>query len=244
MIFQKQNLRLPKVVRPCPIVESICEVRFEPLVPPDAVFGVSYAILSAMVGKPTQLPILTLPPEIREKDLNLRFQPHYKFESLGYVMQLGPRVASVAASMPYPGWGEFSSAVKARIQALVKAGVVGAIKRFGLRYINFIEGDVFGKIDLEMRINGQDIAARETSLTLIIDHHYSHIVRIRKDVNVTVAQKKPMFGSVIDIDSFVADPSGGFAAFDTFFETAHTDEKTLFFGMLKQDFLATLNPEY
>lgn len=243
VIFRKEGLKLPKEISPCPIVEAICEVRFEPTVHPDAVFGACYAKLSPLIGPPTNLPILGLPPEIREGDPNLRFQPHYKFTREGYTFQLGPRVLALSVARPYPGWQNFSAKVKTAVKALNETSVIADVKRFGLRYIDYFEGNVFDLIDVEIQVNSQALAARETALSLVTDHRYSHVVRIRKDVTVGVANKT-LQGSVIDVDSFAPDPKGGLSSFDQFLEEAHEDEKTIFFGMLKPEFLATLHPNY
>jgi hypothetical protein len=53
--------------------------------------------------------------------------------------------------------------VKGAIEALKLAGVADKVIRFGLRYISFIDGDVFDKIDVELRVNSKSVSARETS---------------------------------------------------------------------------------
>jgi len=245
VIFQKEGLQLPKEVFPCPIVETVCEVRFEPHIPLDAVFGAAYAKLAPIVGNALRLPVLMLPPEVREHDPNLRFQPHYRFKKDNYSIQLGPRMFSVTSRTPYPGWPRFSEMVKAPIEALKNAGVIGSVVRLGLRYINFIDGNVFDKIDVELRVNSTPVSAKETSLALVVEHRYTHLVRIRKDVMVkTGPENKSQFGSVIDIDSFITNPQNGLNSFGQFLQDAHDDEKMIFFGMLKTEFLRKLNPKY
>lgn len=245
MIFRKENLTLPKQLTVCPIVDASCELRFASLLPDDAVFGASFAKLSDLVGKAEALPILAIPPEIRGTDPNLRFQPHYKFQKDGFTVQLGPRVFAIGVNEPYPGWYKFSAGIKIRMEALKDSGVIGSVSRFGLRYINYVEGDVFDKVDFDLKVNGNKMVGKEMSVSLIVEGRYSHMVRVRKDVNVRVNASNPRkFGSVIDIDTFVKEPIEGLGSFDRFLEEAHHDEKSVFFGMLKPEYLATLKPTY
>jgi uncharacterized protein (TIGR04255 family) len=64
--------------------------------------------------------------------------------------------------------------------------------------------------------------------------------------DMMLAEQKRI-GSILDIDSFVVGPDAaeGFeAALAGFLENAHSAEKQLFFGLLKEEFLKTLNPTY
>jgi uncharacterized protein (TIGR04255 family) len=245
VFIQKENLSIPREITPCPIIEATCELRFEPTVPADAVYGSAFIELSKIAGKGLRLPILDLPPELRETDPNLRFQPHYRFTADGYYVGLGPRAISVQLNGRYPGWGRFSRMVKSPIEALSASGVISSVGRIGLRYISFIEGDVFAKTDVEVRINDRSVSARETSVSMVIEHRFQHLIRIRKDVTVRASfDKQARYGSVVDIDTFTVNPKAGMKSFDDFLHEAHIDEKLIFFGMLKPDFLRTLNPKY
>ena len=50
-------MKLPVTISPCPIVEAVAEVRFETLVPEDAIFGLVYQTLKTDFPKVETLPV-------------------------------------------------------------------------------------------------------------------------------------------------------------------------------------------
>lgn len=242
MILKKTKLVPPVLIEPCPIVEAVCEIRFEPIVPEETVFGRAYSRIHTHVGNPVPTPLAGLTGQL-PKDPALTFQPHYRFESSDYLIQLGPRVFSVVTKGAYPGWEKFSAKVKDTMHAFFSAGVLNEISRFGLRYINFFDGhDIYKNIDLEIKFEGVAIDGRETALSTILSEGLNHHIQIRKD-NFMVA-RPDVKGSIVDIDSFAIPPKATLADFDELLELAHLEEKQIFFGLLKPEFLAQFKPQF
>ncbi|MCE2887858.1 MAG: TIGR04255 family protein, partial [Pseudanabaena sp.] len=69
---------IPKKITPCPILQAVVELRFETVLPSDAVFGILYSLLSSQYNTFEKLPILQIPEILRSQDPNLRYQPAYK----------------------------------------------------------------------------------------------------------------------------------------------------------------------
>ena len=69
-------------------------------------------------------------------------------------------------------------------------------------------------------------------------------------VNLQVANKTFVsdfteIGSIIDIDTFIENENLTIPDIkSSFLERSHFEQKKLFFGILKKEFLASLNPEY
>ena len=97
---------LPKGIDPCPIKEAIIEIRFESVLPPDAVFGVVYNELKDIYKTPEPLPIMQLPASVRDQDKNLHFQPYYRIKRDNFLLQIGPQMLSLAVTA-YSTWVEF-----------------------------------------------------------------------------------------------------------------------------------------
>ncbi len=137
-------MKLPTNIDPAPLIEAVMDVRFEPLIPPAAVFGFVYGLISDRYGEPSALPILQLPEEMRDRDPNLQFQPLYRMENKPFLLQLGPRILNVAAvDKGYPGWSLFREEVLRLFDILAQKGVIGSITRVGMRYINYFSSNVF-----------------------------------------------------------------------------------------------------
>ena len=103
---------IPTKITPCPIVEAIAELRFVTNLPDDAVFGVIYNKFHDEFEGPEKLPVLQLPEAIRSQDPKLKYSPHYKFNKGDYIMQVGPKVFSLANVNDYVAWDRFSEKIK------------------------------------------------------------------------------------------------------------------------------------
>jgi uncharacterized protein (TIGR04255 family) len=69
-------------------------------------------------------------------------------------------------------------------------------------------------------------------------------LQVANKANVLVGEKQKV-GSIIDIDTSISDFSVDiFSMSPELVDAAHSEEKQLFFSLLKEDFLESLNPEY
>ncbi|MDZ7758957.1 MAG: TIGR04255 family protein [Desulfovermiculus sp.] len=69
-------MKIPKRIDPCPIVEALYEIRFEPNYPSDAIFGLIYKAMKQEFDSFEKLPILELPETIRSTDDVLEYKPY------------------------------------------------------------------------------------------------------------------------------------------------------------------------
>ena len=160
---------IPTKITPCPIVEAIAELRFVTNLPDDAVFGVIYNKFHNEFGKPDKLPVLQLPEAIRSQDQNLIYTPHYKFHEDAYIMQVGPKVLSLANIKEYVGWDTFSDKIKETFEKLSDLEIVDRIERFGLRYINlFADINIYEKSMLQIQLEDKNLSKNDNNLTIVM----------------------------------------------------------------------------
>jgi len=239
-------MKLPLVIDPCPIVEVTVEIRFETQVPEDAIFGVIYQALKKDFPKASALPMASLPAKVRQSDPNLVQQPLHKLEGDGLIVLVGARSASVGMRGKYPGWAALSERFRTTLARIAGTGIIAKPVRFGLRYINFFQGDVFPKLTFSAAIGEQAVKGEGTFFKTVLSVEKCRLIlQIGKDLALVTEPGKT--GSVIDIDSFVEAPKvdvGLDAALSAFLENAHLAEKEIFFTLLKPDFLSTLKPTY
>jgi uncharacterized protein (TIGR04255 family) len=238
------RMKLPKTISPCPIKEAVAEVRFESNVPPDAVFGITYQALKKNFTKVQHLPIVALPPNVRNASKDLAFQPHYRLLSENLVVLVGPKVISVGMRGEYPGWSVLSPRIKETFLQLHQTGIVARTVRLGLRYINFFTFDIYPNLLLKITVNDSSLGGEGTFFkTVLTGGSCKSILNIGK--GVALVNKPGQTGSIIDIDSYTTDASGDFVStLERFLEDAHQTEKELFFKLLKPEFLNTLKPVY
>jgi uncharacterized protein (TIGR04255 family) len=240
-------MKVPQKISPCPIVEALVELRFEPLLPEAAIFGVVFNAVKKEYPEAQALDILNLPLEIRNHDPNLTYKPTHKMQNGDNILQVGPRVITFSRVNKYNGWDTFSSDIKAITEKLIQLEIVKSLQGFSLRYINKFDFDIWDKLDLKVLLGGESLKSLLTHVRADIqDDEFVHLVQVANNVNVSVGgQKQTGKSSIIDITTALI---GDMNAFDKraneILEAAHTKEKNLYFRLLTDEYINELNPEY
>ena len=237
---------IPTKITPCPIVDAIAELRFVTNLPDDAVFGVIYNKFHNEFEETEKLPVLQLPEAFRSQDPNLIYTPHYKLHKGDYIMQVGPKVFSLANVKEYVGWDTFSDKIKETFEKLSELGIVDSIERFGLRYINlFADINIYEKSMLQIQLEGKNLFKNDNNLTIVMKtgDFASKLVMVNNAQVKLQIPEKTTKGSIIDIDVSL-ERKIKFENINELIENAHKEEKKLFFSLLNPAFLKTYNPEY
>lgn len=235
--------KLPCSINPCPIIEAIFEIRFESSLPDDAIFGIVYNQFKDEFQQVEQLPVLQLPAAIRTQDPNLKFTPYYKIKKDDFIIQIGPRVFSFANLKDYCGWNKFSKKIYDTYNKLSELKLINKHYRTALRYINVFPGiNIFSKSNLKILLNDDLFNNHKLNLSLEIPYeHGASNLKLINHAEVAI-ENQVIKGSIIDIDTNVEIDK--FDNFQDAIECAHRAEKTLFFDLLGNEFLSSLNPVY
>lgn len=244
------NVRLPKKISPSPIAESVFEIRFESDIPDTAFAGIYLPIIKKYFdGNETdELPILQLPSLIRKTDPTLKYQPYYRLNKNGLCMAFGPNSISFNCLEPYQGWATWSSFFLDILNDIgnMRVFINTSISRLGLRYIDQFSNNIFDNIKLDCSIKDNDFITNNTQIRTEFKE---------KDVNVVlqifngIPLDNGTIGSIYDIDCLL---NYNMKLLDfiksnklsSILEDLHIINKKYFFGMLKEDFLASLKPEW
>lgn len=234
---------LPKKISPCPIIEAIFEMRFDSNLPDDAIFGVIYSKFRDEYSKVEQLPILQLPQVVRAQDPNLVYAPHYRLRNGNTIVQIGPKIFSLANVGEYIGWDSFSELIQNTYRKVEETSVVSYLNRVALRYINIFDGiNILDGANFKASIGGQNLSRERINFSAEITSEQSvSQLKIINSAEAVVSGKK-VNGSIIDIDSAV--DIHNFDTFTSAIEYSHNEEKKLFYKVLGEEFTKTLNPEY
>ena len=240
-------MKIPIKIDPCPIAEAIIEVRFEANVPPNAVFGILYKSFQSEFSDFTSLPILQLPEDIRSSDPQLKYKPYYKASKGNFHIQIGPDVVSYSNSKTYAGWNVFSKKVIDMVEKFSQSEIVKSINRVGVRYINFFKDiDIYDSIKLSINLNNNPFETKQSVLrsTLQTGDFLTNLNIANKAV-ISGSENKINNGSIIDIDTFIVNTNKlTLSDLPTLIEKGHSEEKQLFFKLLTEDFIKSLNPQY
>lgn len=235
--------KLPNKISPCPIIEAVFEIRFESDLPDDAIFGVIYSVFREKYRKVEQLPILQLPQIVRTQDPNLIYAPHYRLSKENSVIQIGPKIFSLANVGEYMGWDSFFKLIEETYSKVENTGVISSLNRIALRYINiFQEINILDKADFCASIGGKSLSDEKINFSaeILAEKSVSQI-KIINSAEAVISGKK-VTGSIIDIDSSVNLKE--FDDFSSAVQYSHMEEKKLFYKVLGEQFTRTLNPEY
>jgi uncharacterized protein (TIGR04255 family) len=238
--------RLPIRIDPCPIVEAVLELRFITSESWLTLPGLLFAHIRERYPEQKNLPLADFPPEMRRLEPAFIYQPLVQFLSRDFLIQFGPRVVSlVTKPNQYPGWTAFAEEMRWLLDRLQTLAFISEGERLGVRYINFFESDIFGNLLLEVNTQGKRIAGAELSIvTVLARSPLTARLQVANSAIVGTGNDAKR-GSVLDLDVWL-----GPLDFDLFhnglekFAAAHHFEKQVFFGLLKPEFLTSLNPVY
>ena len=238
---------LPKQIKPCPINQAVVEIRFNSSLPSDAIFGVVFNKLKDSYKNAERLPILQLPEAVRNQDPNLLFQPHYKLLKDYYAIQVGPKVLSLAITdQKYSTWESYYAEIQNVFENIKEVGFISEVIRVGLRYINFFTEDIWKNINISVKIINDETSPEEMFVRTVLKKD-EYKINLQTGNQLRLEENNQVVGraSVIDIDTFIeAEKIEFFENMDSILEKSHSIEKSIFFGLLKDDFLKSLNPEY
>ncbi len=238
--------RLPLRIDPCPIVEAVLEVRFITSESWRTLPGLLFTRIRERYPEQKELPLAQFPDEIRRGEPAFTYQPLVQFLSRHFLIQFGPRVVSlVTKPNQYPGWAALEKEMTWLLGQLKEIGFVSEGERLGVRYINFFGFDIFEKLLLELITGGKTHAGAELSIATVLP--LAPLTARLQVANSAILGTGDgvRHGSVIDVDVWL-----GSLDFELFqnglekFREAHQLEKQIFFGLLRSDFLTTLNPVY
>lgn len=240
------SIQLPVSIEKCPIIDALIELRFETKVNPSAVFGMIYNVLmDKYPGDITNLPILQLPEAVRNSDPTLKYKPLYRIVNKEVIIQIGPDVISISSVIPYIGWDRFKGHVFEIVQLVSKTNIINRVSRLGHRYINFFESNISDQITMSFEMTEGYHIENIQITTQVKDGDYDNTIQFSNSAMLNVNLPSQKSGSIIDIDTF-KEYNGNLFLENVVseIENAHKSEKTLFFSLLKPNFIQSLNPHY
>lgn len=237
--------RLPVRINPCPVVEAIFEIRFNSTVPWINMPGMLFAKIKDRYPLQKQLPLAQVPEELRRAP-HLANLPLVQYMSDKFLVQTGPRIVGLATKAnEYPGWSAIATELQWLIDRMKEAEIVSEIERIGVRYIDFFKGDLFDHLLLSVRVQDKVLGGHDCNFATVLRDDKLTVRLSVANSAIVEFNGVPQTGSVLDVDAwFGALDSDVFENGLLRFEEAHKKIKELFFGLLKPDFLATLNPVY
>ena len=241
----EQSETLPEFISPCPLIDAIFSVWFETNLPPEVVFGVVYQEFSKDFSAITTLPSAFVQPEFLKANPALSHQPTHRLDGNDLTLLVGSDNFAVGMRGQYPGWAKLKPSFLGVFNRFDALGISKRLERFGLRYINFFDSDILSRLNLQYSIKGQSLGDTQTFFRTVLGRR-KYRLSLQVMNGVTLPSLPGQLGSLIDIDTFLNKPDTRNRAqsVEEFLNGAHDEEKKLFFDLLTDELLKSLNPVY
>jgi uncharacterized protein (TIGR04255 family) len=163
-------------------------------------------------------------------------------------IRLADRLLVFNSLEKYPGWKAYFHCISDVLKMLFEKGLVKSISRIGLRYISEYPGMSVLEVMKERPVLSlpQGVGQNITYRTEIRNEDYTIVLNVADRVTKQGVILPESFFSLIDIDVFkeFAHPLPDVETVLSVTDHLHKIEKEVFFGILKEDYIQSLNPEY
>lgn len=250
------KMPLPRKITPERIRDAIVQLYFETEIPFEPLIGYFYAFLSEAGFSYTNRPVrpkhfLQQGTQALPNTFDIALVPQYFFSNEIIRFQVSDGSLVFNCTDTYPGWRLYFEQIQSVIGLLLEKQVVGSFKRVGLRYISeFPNIDILEQTNFTVELSGLNETITSGNFRVEwTKAQYRFIVNLATKFPiqplVVEVEGKASFTSLIDIDVI----QEGFSTNETevlfpIIDGIHQQQKEQFFGLLKPDFLESLNPEY
>jgi uncharacterized protein (TIGR04255 family) len=246
--------RIPRRLKKEPLLEAVWELRFQSGTDTveNLLSGIIYDKMIGSFGTPVRLAAADMPLAARIHQSILNYTPMFRFDGKGekaaLSLQVAPRAITVNCRKPYLGWEKFKSEIMLLADVVWKTGLITAIERFSLKYIDLVPAagpDYTTPLEGKLNLGGHNLGCSPLQLTSqLSEGDFVHVITLlapaRVQVGVTTAE-----GLLVDIDTILPAGSERFwDRFESLLDQAHGFNHALFFGILKPEIIEQLEPEF
>lgn len=147
----------------------------------------------------------------------------------------------------YKGWEVYQANIQQYIAPIFESSLIKKIHQIGLRYIsNFDDVSIYEHINASINLNFVTSNQRGRSMfEFSINNNIVILNLISGEAITNTTTNTPSLGSIIDIDVIQKPVAlNTFDELENVINNIHEVEKSVFFSLIKDSFLSTLNPIY
>jgi len=242
--------KLPTKLEKQTVLDSISEIIFKEARDIEVLFSDIYILLKNDGWEFEKLPVMDIPENIRKGNSSFDKTPHYVFTSNGKRVFIGPRVMAFSydASKSYNGWSNYRKELSAFYDLLTKSNDETNIDQVSLNFIDFFKNhNIYDHITLSVDDNALEsiYPGADKGKTYITELDVDDLnirIKIENDMSLSIkGSDSEIEGSMIDIEvSKIIKEEDILDVYDEM----HKHSKNIFFTLLSDTFIKTLNPTY
>jgi len=188
---------------------------------------------------------------VRDGQMEFQLGPQHFFYNDDVTIRLDPSASLTFNCIGgYIGWDAYQLIMHQVISSLFERGLATRFVRIGLRYVNdFFEMDIQKALKVNLNVEiGEGGKEMLTSYRRLWQDDTGRLINLMVGNELTESPDSPgtiLLKAVIDID--VINQGIAYDTIETVMEaveTSHTKEKEIFYGLMNQEFLDSLKPEY
>lgn len=234
---------LPKELTPNPLLISAVEIRFSSKIDENSLLT---KILSSFSIELPKFSTGKIPKEIKIKEEQFKYAADYILSNDTYSLSFSNNVMLFEIVGEYPFWNNYYEFIKKQINIFFALDIIDKIERIGVRYASLLDSNenlsVVIKHNSLLSLDGYD----ENIVLFRVDlkkNNYNFHIQIIKNAKAD-SQKISKIGLFVDIDASYTSTILPNDDILRIINELHQEEKSIFFSMLKPDFLTSLNPKY
>lgn len=247
-----QNSLPDRLKRPT-VEEAIFEVRFVPQT--QSVVGLLPGILFTKLGtrytKHEAQALATLPPEFRANNPELKYAQQVRLSAEdNSSLFVGDWVAGASSTAPYLGWLNLKQRIVELVEVLQESRLIRSVERVSFKYVNIVPLPLARQMDaLKLAVRIADETPPPAGFRLRAENNsgdYRRIFEFMTGVATTRPNGEHREGLLVSLDAIMLLPAGGGVEVVTeaVVEAVHLEAKRMFFGVITDETLAELAPEY
>jgi len=236
-------MKLPIEISPNPLVTSTIELRFFTQAPSSDLLPVVYQAFSSLFPK---FEVSNLPADVKSSNPQFKFAPDYMLSNENYRLSFSNSVLSFEHVSEYQFWKNYFPFVSNCYEKFFNLVKAEFIERIGVRYASVLDKTENANQVL-ISVPGIGLEGYNQKF-----EHYRSIIKVEK-FNLLLqvfenakAEKKDqtISGVYIDIDASFEEKIKPDGKALEIIDQLHSEQKKLFFSLLKEDYIQTLNPKY
>ncbi len=251
-----ETMQLPRKITPDNIHEAVVELKYNSDISFEILIGIFFSLLDekyTYTNRPLQqsVPSIALSNNL-QTEVNFKFGVQNIFYTENIQIVCSPNTIVFSSVHQYVGWIIFHEEIKSFINQIWKSDKLKNFFRIGVRYItHYAHQELKNLIKFQFSFGLPQIKSTKFLFKSEFDWDEFHIILnlssryfSKQTIQSGGAEIKTEPLSIVDIDTICQIEISNLNELYKMIESTHLKEKEVFFNLIDENYLKTLNPEY